>query len=51
MTIEKLIEQLCNADNRHKMAGKIYIHQVNNWYKKINLSLASKRLQVAQAKH
>ena len=34
MNIKKLIKQLCNADNRHKHADKIYVHQIDNWYKK-----------------
>lgn len=50
MNIEQLIQQLCDADNRHKMAGKVYIHQVNKWYK-TNLSLVSKRQPVIRAKH
>ncbi len=50
MNIEQLIKKLCDADNRHKMAGKVYIHQVNNWYKKINPSLVSKRQPVIREK-
>lgn len=30
--LERLIAKLCDADNRHKSADKVLVHNLNDWY-------------------